>query len=1190
MMGRFYDLHIRATRCNNRLLDACSLGSATCCSVFYYSNINTVDPMTHKVKLTNWRFLSFLGAQFLGAFNDNAFKLVVSMASLSLILDPEKQQSYLAMTSALAILPFLIFSGYAGYFADRYAKSNVLRISKAAEILAMGAALIIFMSGQNISHLLVTLFLLALHSAFFSPSKYGLLPEILSAEDLPKANGYLNMLTFVAIILGSLSGSMLWGMFKATPEIIGVILTGIAVLGTILCLFVPQSPRGNAAKRFDLNPFGEIIHGVSRARHSRVIIASMFGSAMFWMLGGLIYLSLILLGKTQLGLSEGAAGSLFAFLASGIAVGSVIAGLIVGKSIRKTVIVWGALLLSLGCILTGFFATTYITTAALIAFVGLGGGLFVVPLVTLMQKHAPEELRGQILATSGFFDMLGVFLASGIFWLLGTQAGLSASSIIMAAGAISLVGLLVAIYHVPKLLHDPIESAIYFIARRIYRIRLVGDGLENGAFPQPTVPTVFIANHVTYLDGLFISSLSRKPIRYLVLSTFWKKPFTRFFLNAMGAIPFGTGDAGETRRGMKAAHEALAHGEYVCIFPEGVLTRTGHLHPFKRGIEKMLEGTDAQIVPIYLERLWGSIFSFADQRFLRKLPRRLPYPVTVAVGKAVAGNTPAWKLNRIISALGTDAITHRYTEKETLGYRFIMQNKRSLGVPHMSDTTGRRMNGLTVLVGARLIAQWLKKQLGDAQNIALLLPPSVGGALANIALALLGKTSVNLNFSLGSTVMDEALAKAEIKHIITTRKVIDKLGMPEDARMLFLEEAAAQIPATKRVHALLQALIYPRRILCKRWLRGVQHKDATATILFSSGSTSTPKAVILSHANIIANIESISSLLEHAEATADMPYAMAGILPFFHSFGLTAGLWLPAITGRRIAYHTNPLEAKTVVKMIATEKLQLLITTPTFARNYTTVAKEGALDSLRLVILGGEKLTETVEVQLAEALPKTAILQGYGCTELGPVVAINVPDIKHGGLLHRGYCKGSVGKPIPGVSICIVEHDGDVELGIDEEGLILVKSASRMQGYYSDTAMTDSVIRDGWYVTGDIGKIDKHGFLHITDRLARFSKIGGEMVPHGKVEAVLETIIASASMVAVVAIADATKGEKLCVLTTETTLAPKDIYTALKQSGLPNLWIPSVEAIFVVTELPQLSTGKRDLRECRQMAISMLAQ
>jgi acyl-[acyl-carrier-protein]-phospholipid O-acyltransferase/long-chain-fatty-acid--[acyl-carrier-protein] ligase len=1145
--------------------------------------------MAHITSLTHWRFLSFLAATFLGSFNDNAFKLVVSLAALSLIADPTAQQSYLAMTSALAILPFVLFSGYAGYFADRYAKSSVLRISKATEILAMGAALVVFISGHSMTHLLITLFLLALHSAFYAPSKYSILPEILRAEDLPKANGFLNMLTFVAIILGSLAGATLWGQYKSEPTTIGWILTGIAVLGTVLCLFVPQSAKGNPHKRFDPNPFGEIARGVTAARHHRVIVASMFGTCMFWMLGGLIYLSLILLGKTQLGLSESASGALFAFLAIGIAVGSVIAGLIVGKSIRRTVIVWGALILSLGCILTGFYSASYATVATLITLVGLGGGLFVVPLATLMQKYAPEEKRGQILATSSFFDMVGVLAASGIFWVLGTTLHLSASSIIATAGAFSLMGLLVAIYFVPKLLHDPIESAIYFIARRFYRIRLVGDGLEHGAFPQPTKPTVFIANHVTFVDGLLISMLSKQPIRFLVLSSFWKQPFTRFFLNAMDAIPFGTGSPGETRKGLEAAREALAKGQYVCIFPEGALTRTGHLHPFKRGIEKLLEGTEAQVVPIYLERLWGSIFSFKRGRFIRKLPQQIPYPVTVAVGKPLPATTPAWQLNQIISELGTDTVPLRYGVHETLGRRFIFSAKRGLYDVQMRDTTGAKMNGLKLLVGARLTAKWLRPKLGTSLNVAVLLPASVGGVMANLALALLGKTSVNLNFSLGRTALEAAIEKAQISSIITSRKVVEKLGITEDARMQFIEDAL-MTSRLSRLGTMLQALLLSERSLCRRWLKGEQRADATATILFSSGSTSSPKAIMLSHMSILANIESVNDLLQHAERTEPDPYTLAAVLPFFHSFGLTVCLWLPAITGRRVSYHSNPLEAKSITRMIQNTPCHVLIATPTFAKHYAAAAKENALASVRLVILGGEKLTDATETELNAAIPQARMLQGYGCTELGPVVAINVPDVVHGALTHRGYCKGSVGKPLPGVSIRIAHRDTGEMLPPGEEGLILVKSPSLMQGYYLDPILTHDVITAGWYFTGDIGLIDKDGFLHITDRLARFSKIGGEMVPHGKVEEVLEGMIGNGCTVAVVAVADAAKGEKLCVLlTTESTLDIAQLHAQLKQAGLPNLWVPARECFFVVDALPQLATGKRDLRACKALAEARMA-
>lgn len=1133
------------------------------------------------ITLKNPRFLSYLAATFLGAFNDNAFKLVVSMASLSMFTDIAAQQRYLSITSALAILPFVLCSGYAGYLADRYRKSNVLRISKAAEILAMGAALVVFMTGQSITHLLATLFLLALHSAFFSPSKYGILPEILAPEDLPKANGYLNMLTFVAIITGSLTGATLWGVFKHDPVTIGYILTGIAVLGTVLCLFVPQSPKGDATKQFHPNPFHEILRGLRAASGQRVLVICMFGSAMFWMLGGLIYLALILLGKTTLGLSEGAAGSLFAFLATGIAVGSVIAGHLIGKTQRHGMILWGALLLAAGCVASGFLATSYTNTAVLMALVGMGGGLFVVPVVTLLQKHSPEALRGQILATSGFLDMLGVLIASGLFSLMG-MAQLSPAMIIGAAGVTSFIGVLASLKLAPTLLPHALESLVYVVARRIYKVRLVGDGLMNGQFPEPQKPTVFVCNHVTYVDGLLLSMVSRKRLRFMVLSTFWKKPVARYVLNAIGAVPFGTGDKQETENGLAAAKEALARGESICIFPEGVLSRTGHLHPFKRGVERMLEGTDAQIIPLYLDRLWGSIFSFAGQKFIFKRPLRLPYPVTIAVGKPVAGNTPAWKLNHIVAELGSDTVPYRYRANDTLGAHTIRACKRHGCFKRFSDTTGQNMHGLALLTAAKITADHLSRTVGTNTQVGVMLPASVGGMIANVALALLGKTSVNLNFSLGADALHDACARANIHHIISTRNLAKRLGMEDDVRLIYLEDVAAKTTRFTRIITYLKALLLPTFMLRRLWLNAAQQTESTATVLFSSGSTSAPKGVMLSHRNLLANIESISALIAHAEAGENSMRPLAGVLPFFHSFGLTTGLWMPLLSGRPVAYHSNPLEAKTVVKMMAEHGSAILIATPTFAKLYAA-QKSTPLTALKNVILGGEKLSEATEHELATAWPHTGIMQGYGTTELGPVVSINVPDIVHGGLTHRGYAKGSAGKLLPGVAARIIDPETHTERGIDEEGLVLIKSPALMQGYLADEVRTTEAVRDGWYSTGDIGKFDKYGFLYITDRLARFSKIGGEMVPHGKVEEALASIIGNDSDVAVVATSDAAKGEKLCVLTTERNLAPRELHARLKEHGLPNLWLPAWEHFYIVDTIPTLPSGKCDLRACRQL-------
>jgi len=1127
------------------------------------------------------RFLCFLAAQFLGAFNDNAFKLVLSLASVAMFTDPNEQKAYLSIISALAILPFVLFSGYAGYLTDRYPKSRVLKLSKAVEIVAMGAALAIFVwAPHRMDWLMIALFFTAVQATFFSPSKYGILPEWMKPEDWPKANGYLNMLTYVAIITGSLAGGVMWQVFRDTPMIIGVILMTLAVLGTLLCLLAPATTVYNPKKPFDINPFGEIIRAWPIVKTRRTLMGSLTGSAVYWMMGGLIYLSLILLGTKDLGLSDAKAGSLFSFLAVGIGIGSVAAGSILGKSIRKTLIVWGGIIMGLSCIACGFLASGYWDTAFWIGLAGGGAGLFIVPVMTLMQQQSPDDQRGQVMAVNNVLDMMGVLLASGLFWVLGTHFGLSAGGIITASGGIVILALILGVMAYPSLLHDALESALYWIMRRIYRIKLTGAGLHKGQFPPLKRPTVIVANHVTFIDGLLISMLAPKRVHFLVLAKFWKKPLTRFCLNVAGAIPFGSGGIGETRHGLEAARQHLRQGGIVCLFPEGILSRTGHLYPFKRGVEALVEGLDVDILPVHLERLWGSIFSFSGHRFFKKWPKQIPYPVTVSVGQVLPPQTQAWELGQIVSEMGTEAIPLRYPPHDTLGGRFVGQMRHHLRDRVFSDTTGKRCTGFQALVGARLIGLWLSEQgLGD--KIPLLLPASVGGALVNIATVMQGKVAVNLNFSLGEEALATALTAISATKIITSRAFLEKAGIPPHDQMIFLEDMQTTLPKARKILTVLQAALCPSFLLKRLWVRG--QKEDTAVLLFSSGSTGTPKIIALSHQNIIANIESIGILLEQAEEKTVL--SLMAVLPFFHSFGLTACLWLPAITGRRVVYHPNPLDAKTVVKTIAKEQCGLIVATPTFMRTYINVAKPDDLGSLKLVIVGGEKLTGETGGKLSSALPHAHILEGYGTTELGPVVSVNVPDIDHGGLRHKGTRLGSVGKPIPGVSVRIVGLEDNIPLPPGKEGRIMIKSPSQMQGYYNDPDRTAAVITEGWYDTGDIGTIDPDGFLIITDRLSRFSKMGGEMVPHGKIEDQIHAVLGHHQAV-VVSLPDATKGERLGVLFVSDTVTPQALYQALKDTArLPNLWLPRPDALIKAEDIPLLPTGKTDLKKARSLVI-----
>jgi acyl-[acyl-carrier-protein]-phospholipid O-acyltransferase/long-chain-fatty-acid--[acyl-carrier-protein] ligase len=515
--------------------------------------------------------------------------------------------------------------------------------------------------------------------------------------------------------------------------------------------------------------------------------------------------------------------------------------------------------------------------------------------------------------------------------------------------------------------------------------------------------------------------------------------------------------------------------------------------------------------------------------------------------------------------------SHKNTSSPTLGAQFISNAKQKPFSPLFSDTTGKRLNRIKALVGARLLAKWLSPQLGIAKNTAILLPATVGGALVNIALSFLGKTSVNLNFSLGQESLQAALKQADVEHIITSRAFLAKLNISEADGMIFVEDAKKAISPITRLSALLQALLMPTVILQRLWLSSATVPTDTATILFSSGSTATPKGVCLSHENILSNINSVRVLLNKAEGKES--YALTGILPFFHSFGFTVCVWLPSITGRRIAYHPNPLESKTVADMIAQEKCAILVCTPTFARQYVQAGKDGALQSVRLVITGGEKLNATTAQVLKAALPDAHILQGYGCTELGPVVAVNMPD---------SHQMGSVGRPIPSVSVQVMDVSTGELLPPNQEGLVRVKSPAQMQGYYQNATLTNSVLQDGWYNTGDIGFMGSDGFLHITDRLSRFSKIGGEMVPHGKIEAVIEEILGEKAAV-VVAVEDAQRGERLCVLLASVAYTPAQLFAALQQTDLPKLWIPRENSIFQVDAIPVLPTGKVDLRACKEL-------
>ena len=510
--------------------------------------------------------------------------------------------------------------------------------------------------------------------------------------------------------------------------------------------------------------------------------------------------------------------------------------------------------------------------------------------------------------------------------------------------------------------------------------------------------------------------------------------------------------------------------------------------------------------------------------------------------------------------------------QDTLATRFVRTAKRRWPSFCMADSTGRDLTFGRALIGSLLLARAIRRHVPDGASIGLLLPASVGGALANIAASFAGRVPVNLNFTAGRDAMAAAIERCGITTVLTSRTFLAKAGIAPAPGMLFLEDVLQQTGPGAKAATLLAARLLPAPLLARLFLAPAG-ADSLATVIFSSGSTGVPKGVMLTHRNVLANIDGANLLFGLGDDDV-----VLGVLPFFHSFGYTVTLWLPMVVGFAAAYHPNPTDAKTIGEMAAKYGATLLVSTPTFCSAYVRKCQPEQFAKLRLAIVGAERLREPIALAFREKFG-VELIEGYGCTEMAPVVAVNVPNAAG-----TGARAGTVGRPLPGISAKVVDAETGEGPLVGKEGLLLVTGPNQMRGYLGEPELTRDAQRDGWYVTGDIAAIDADGFIRITDRLSRFSKIAGEMVPHMKVEEQLQTLLQDPHTCVVTAVPDAAKGERLVALYTDPDLTAQEVWERLCRCDLPKLWIPKREDLHIVEAIPTLGTGKVDLRAVRQAA------
>jgi acyl-[acyl-carrier-protein]-phospholipid O-acyltransferase/long-chain-fatty-acid--[acyl-carrier-protein] ligase len=515
--------------------------------------------------------------------------------------------------------------------------------------------------------------------------------------------------------------------------------------------------------------------------------------------------------------------------------------------------------------------------------------------------------------------------------------------------------------------------------------------------------------------------------------------------------------------------------------------------------------------------------------------------------------------------------------------RLLRACRAAAGRLKVADSLGTRLTGRQLLLRILAARRVLERVLDpDEKNVGVLLPPTAGAAVVNAALSLSGRVAVNLNYTATQSILDTCIERAGLRHVISSPVFLKRVKLDVGSRMLDAGALKERLTAFDKAVAAAQAHATPLWLLERMLGLDRIRPDDVLTIIFTSGSTGDPKGVVLSVENVGSNVRAIDEMLHLS--TADVAL---GVLPFFHSYGYTTTLWTPLTLEPAVVYHTNPLDAQEVGRLAREHHATILMATPTFLRTYVRRTAPEDFSTLEVVFGAAEKLTRDV----TDAFEKRFGVrpwEAYGATELSPLVAANVPPSRHVPGRPVDAREGSVGRPIAGCRARITDRDGIHDLALGQEGLLWIAGPNVMQGYLDRADLTSKVVRDGWYCTGDVARLDEEGFITITGRESRFSKVGGEMVPHLSVEEALNAELGAADgelLAVVTAVPDAAKGERLVVFHLPFKRDRHDICRSLAHRGLPNLWIPSPDSFVEIDEIPVLGSGKLDLKRLSTMAL-----
>jgi acyl-[acyl-carrier-protein]-phospholipid O-acyltransferase/long-chain-fatty-acid--[acyl-carrier-protein] ligase len=1139
---------------------------------------------------------TYLMVIFLNAFVDIGHKIIIQN-SIFKSYDGQQQIIFTAIVNALILLPFIMLFTPSGYLADKYPKNTVMKLTA---WFALAITLLITLSyyqGWFWFGFSMT-FLLALQSALYSPAKYGFIKELVGKRRLTQGNAMVQAVTLFSILAATFFFSLLFEhlLSDVTWENKDQLLTFIAPLGWILvgltlievfsAYHLPKTRSTNQSMRFHWQNYRT---GKTQWRNLHLVYRhpyiwlSIIALSVFWAISQVMLATYPEFAKSHLMMNNTAnIQGLMALGGIGIMIGSFIAGKLSKNHIETGLIPIGALGITLALALL-IMLDSILLQGITFLFFGIMGGFFVVPLNALIQHHAHDAQLGRVLASNNLIQNIAM-LSFLIMTVALAIIGINSVSII---GALVLVAAIGSIYTLRKMA----KPLLSLVLSRLFAVRYRMTVLAANKVPA-SGGILLLGNHISWIDWALIQIACPRPLHFVIERYYYERWYLTWLLDLFGAVPIHRGGAAAS---LETINELLQQGKAVCLFPEGTISRTGQLGEFKRGYERAIKGTKAKIIPFYLQGLWGSRFSRATPFFKASRRSGFKRDIIVAFGDPLATTTSADILKRRMFDLSLQSWQTYSQRISPIPIRWLHTAKRMKFRIAAMDATGKSLNHYKFMTAVFRFSK-LIAQKSPEQNIGLLVPASVGGAITNMAVMCVGKTVVNLNFTASTNAMQGAVKSADIQTIYTSKKFLKKLKQRginivttfPNTQLIYLEDFAAEISKGSMLMTLLSVMVLPTKLLQWIYLTPIKDREATAAILFSSGSEGTPKGIELSHLNLASNARQVSDLLNSRDNDVVM-----STLPTFHAFGLLATTLMPLTEGITIVCHPDPTDVVVIAKAVARNKATFLFGTSTFLRLYTKNRRVHPLmlQSLRMVIAGAERLNPDIYTAFKSKF-YLDILEGYGTTETSPVANVNIPDELDTSYwtVQRGNTSGSVGMPLPGTSCRIVDPNTLQELATGEDGLILIGGPQVMKGYLNAAEKTAEVIVEidtqRWYKSGDKGHLDANGFLIIIDRYSRFAKLGGEMVSLTAVEEAIRAALQDPELELVaVNIADEKKGEKV-VLLISSDITARELKSTLLQTGVNPMMLPT--KVINIEEIPKLGSGKTDFATSKKVVLSKL--